>query len=148
MDRQRREMINTKNQKLSIRRQCALLQVPRSSLYYKPVEEKPENIKMMTLMDKHLLQHPTEGVKSLVNWLKDHGYPVGPKRIRRLFKLMGHHTIYRRKNLTKGGLKEFIKPYLLKGLDITDANQVWCTDITYIPMAPGLMLIHSFVGGY
>ncbi|MCJ7716671.1 MAG: hypothetical protein MUO54_09145 [Anaerolineales bacterium] len=86
---------------------------------------------MMHIMDKHLLKHPTEGVVSMVDMLKDMGYPVGPKRIRRLFKLMGHQTIYRRKNLTKGALKEFIKPYLLRGLKITHANQVWCTDITY-----------------
>lgn len=103
-------MIQTDDSKLSIRRQCEILSVPRSSLYYKPVDEKPENIKMMNLMDKHLLQHPTEGVISMVDWLKDRGYPVGPKRIRRLFRLMGHHTIYRRKNLTKGAQKEYIRP--------------------------------------
>lgn len=99
-------------------------------------------------MDKHLLQHPTEGVLSMTEWLKDRGYPVGPKRIRRLFKLMGHHTLYRRKNLTKGALKEFIKPYLLRGLAITHANQVWCTDITYIPMAKGFMYMTAFIDVY
>ena len=82
-------------------------------------------------MDRHLLNHPTEGVVSMVDMLKEMGYPVGPKRIRRLFRLMGHQTLYRKKNLTKGALKEFIKPYLLRGLKITHANQVWCTDITY-----------------
>ena len=79
-------------------------------------------------MDKHLIRHPTEGVVSMVYYLKERGYPIGPKRIRRLFKLMGRETIYRRKNLTKAGLREFIKPYLLRGLQITHANQVWCTD--------------------
>lgn len=96
-------------------------------------------------MDKHLIQHPMEGVVSMVYWLRNHGYPVGPKRIRRLFKLMGHETIYRRKNLTKGALKEFIKPYLLRGMKITHANQVWCTDITYIPMARGFMYMTAFI---
>ena len=85
-------------------------------------------------MDRHLLNHPTEGVVSMVDMLMEMGYSVGPKRIRRLFRLMGHQTLYRKKNLTKGALKEFIKPYLLRGLKITHANQVWCTDITYIPM--------------
>ncbi len=99
-------------------------------------------------MDKHLIKHPTEGVVSMVDLLKDMGYPVGPKRIRRLFKLMGHQTIYRRKNLTKGALKEFIKPYLLRGLKITHANQVWCTDITYIPMAKGFMYMTAFIDVY
>lgn len=73
-------------------------------------------------MDKHLTDHPTEGVKSLVLFFIARNYPVGPKRIRRLLKLMGRRTIYRRKNLTKQGLKMFIKPYLSNGLKITHAN--------------------------
>jgi len=72
-----------------------MLCIPRSSLYYQPVAEKPENVKMMHIMDRHLLKHPTEGVVSMVDMLKGMGYPVGPKRIRRLFRLMGHQTIYR-----------------------------------------------------
>ena len=96
-------------------------------------------------MDKHLTVHPTEGVVSIVDWLQEQGYPVGPKRIRRMFKLMGHETIYRRKNLTKGALREYIKPYLLRGLKIERANQVWCTDITYIPMAKGFMYMTAII---
>ena len=138
--RERMEAIKLKRSPLSLRRQCELLCVPRSSLYYAPIPEKPENLKMMTLMDMHLTNHPTEGVLSMVDLLQEHGYPVGPKRIRRLFKLMGHQTIYRRKNLTKGALKAYIKPYLLRGLKIERANQVWCTDITYIPMAKGIKI--------
>jgi putative transposase len=76
---------------------------------------------MMSLMDKHLLNHPTEGVVSIVFFLLAKGYPVGPKRIRRLLRLMGRETLYRRKNLTKLGLRQFIKPYLLRGLTI-DGN--------------------------
>jgi putative transposase len=141
-------MITPGHKTLSIRKQCDILSVPRSSLYYEPVPEKPENVKMMNLMDKHLLTHAAEGVISMVNWLKERGYPVGPKRIRRLFKLMGHQTQYRRKNLTKGALRAFIRPYLLKGLKITHANQVWCTDITYIPMAKGFMYMTAFIDVY
>lgn len=122
--------------------------IPRSSFYYEPAPEKPENVKMMNLMDKHLTLHPTEGVISMVDWLKERGYPVGPKRIRRLFRLMGRQTIYRKKNLTKGALKAFIRPYLLRGLEITQANQVWCTDITYIPMAKGFMYMTAFIDVY
>ena len=142
------EMINPDHKILSVRKQCEILAVPRSSLYYQPIPEKPENVKMMHLMDEHLLGHPTEGVVSMVDWLKEKGYPVGPKRIRRLFKLMGHQTLYRRKNLTKGALREFIKPYLLRGLKITHANQVWCTDITYIPMAKGFLYMTAFIDVY
>ena len=84
----------------------------------------------------------------MVDLLKEKRYPVGPKRIRRLFRLMGHQTLYRRKNLTKKAVKEFIKPYLLRGLQITRANQVWCTDITYIPMARGFMYLTAFIDVY
>lgn len=141
-------MVDQHHKHLSIRNQCELLSVPRSSLYYAPVEEKPENIQMMNLMDNHLIQHPTEGVLSMVYWLKEKGFPVGPKRIRRLFRLMGYEAIYRKKNLTKGALKEFVKPYLLRGIEITRANQVWCTDITYIPMAKGFMYMTAFIDVY
>jgi putative transposase len=131
-----------------VRRQCELLSVNRSRLYYKPVGEKPENIKIMEIMDKHLTVHPTEGVVSLVLFLIARHHPVGPKRIRRLLKVMGRQTIYRRKNLTKQGVKEFIKPYLLRGLDITHANQVWCTDITYVPMRNGFMYLTAIIDVY
>ena len=141
-------MIRSNHKTLSVRKQCDVLSVPRSSLYYQPIPEKPENVKMMHIMDKHLLKHPTEGVVSMVDMLKEMGYPVGPKRIRRLFKVMGHQTLYRQKNLTKGALKEFIKPYLLRGLKITHANQAWCTDITYIPMAKGFMYMTAFIDVY
>lgn len=146
--RQRAGYIRPGLRHLSVRRQCDLLSVNRSCLYYRPIEEKPENVKMMTLMDKHLISHPTEGVVSMVYFLKALGYPIGPKRIRRLFKLMGRETIYRRKNLTKAGLREFIKPYMLRGLQITHANQVWCTDITYIPMARGFMYLTAVIDVY
>ena len=142
------EAVRINHAKVSVRRQCELLSIPRSSLYYTPVPEKPENVKMMALMDKHLLYHPTEGVVSMVDWLREKGYAVGPKRIRRLFKLMGHQTLYRRKNLTKGDLREYIKPYLLRGMKITRANQVWCTDITYIPMKKGFMYMTAFIEVY
>jgi putative transposase len=131
-----------------VRRQCELLSVNRSQLYYKPVQEKPENVKMMGLMDKHLLNHPTEGVESMVLLLRSMGYPVGPKRIRRLFRLMGRETLYRRKNLTRLGLKKFIKPYLLKDLNIRFPNQVWSTDITYIPMKRGFMYLTAILDVY
>jgi putative transposase len=117
-------------------------------LYYKPAPEKPENIKMMEIMDKHLTKHPDEGVVSLVLFFIARQYPVGPKRIRRLLKIMGRQTIYRRKNLTKLGMKEFIKPYLLNGLAITNANQVWCADITYVPMRHGFMYLTAIIDVY
>ena len=142
------QLVQPRTSKISIRKQCELLSVNRSRVYYKPVAEKPENIEMMNIMDRHLTKHPTEGVKSMVFLLMSMGFIVGPKRIRRLFRIMGRNTIYRRKNLTKSGMKEFIKPYLLRNLKITHANQVWCTDITYIPMKKGFMYMTAIIDVY
>jgi len=113
------QLVQPRASKISIRKQCELLSVNRSQIYYKPVSEKPENIKIMHFLDQHLTKHPTEEVKSMVLLLRSMGYPIGPKRIRRLFRVMCRETIYKRKNLTKSGLKAFIKPYLLGRLNIT-----------------------------
>lgn len=139
------KMIEPQSKALSIRQQCALLSVSRSNFYYQPKEEKPENLEMMLIMDKHLLNHSTEGVVSMVYLLAGMGFLVGPKRIRRLFRLMGRQTIYRRKNLTKMGLREYIRPYLLRNLAIERPNQVWATDITYVPMAKGFMYLTAVI---
>jgi putative transposase len=144
----RAQLVQPRTSKISIRKQCELLSVNRSRVYYKPVAEKPENIEMMNIMDRHLTKHPTEGVKSMVFLLMSMGFIVGPKRIRRLFRMMGRNTIYRRKNLTKSGMKEFIKPYLHRNLKITHANQVWCTDITYISMKKGFMYMTAIIDVY
>jgi putative transposase len=133
---------------MSVRKQCEVLQVPRSSLYYKPKGENEINLKLMEIMDRHLTEHPTEGVVSMVYLLTGLGFVVGPKRIRRLFKLMGRETLYRRKNLTKSGLREYIRPYLLRNLKIERPNQVWVTDITYIPMQKGFMYLTAVMDVY
>lgn len=142
------QLVNPAIRLFSIRKQCDLLSINRNRLYYKPVDEKPENIQMMQIMDKHLLNHPTEGVRSMVYLLRDFGYVVNPKRIRRLFKLMNHQTLYRKRNLSKLGKREYIKPYLLRGLKIEKPNQVWCTDITYIPMHKGFMYMTAIMDVY
>jgi putative transposase len=112
------------------------------------VPEKPENIKMMNILDKHLTLHPTEGVESMVLLLRELGFPIGPKRVRRMFRLMGREMLYRRKNLTRQGLRQFIRPYLLRGMKINRPNQVWCTDITYIPMKTGFMYLTAIIDVY
>lgn len=141
-------LISPDYKNISVRRQCEILDVPRSSLYYIPKGEKVVNLKMMQIMDKHLTEHPTEGVVSMVYLLIGLGFVVGPKRIRRLFKLMGRETLYRRKNLTKSGLREYIRPYLLRNLKIDRPNQVWVTDITYIPMQKGFMYLTAVMDVY
>lgn len=141
-------LIDRKSPGLSVRRQCGLLSISRSSLYYQPKEEKPENLEMMRLMDRHLLAHPTEGVMSMVYFLADFGFCVNPKRIRRLFRIMGRETMFRRRNLTKAGQREYMHPYLLRNLRVERPNQVWVTDITYIPMAKGFMYLTAVMDVY
>lgn len=144
----RAKLVSKCHTAVSIRKQCELLFVNRNRLYYSSKPESEMNLRIMKIMDKHLTIHPTEGVQSMVYYLRDFDYIVNHKRIRRLFKLMGRETVYRRKNLTKLGLQQYIKPYLLRGLKITHANQVWCTDITYIPMKKGFMYMTAIIDVY
>lgn len=143
--KERAILVSSRNTKLSIRKQCEVLSIQRSRIYYKPVDEKPENIKIMKLMDEHLLKYPTEGVMSMVYMLKGKGYGVNPKRIRRLLRKMGHMAIYPKRNLSRLGQTRYIRPYLLRNMDITRANQVWSMDITYIPMKKGFMYCTAII---
>jgi putative transposase len=144
---QRREMVDDQHT-LSLRSQCDLLSVHRSGIYYEPKGEKPENLKIMRLIDEHYLEHPTEGVIRVQDFLFAMGIVANHKRVRRLLRLMGLMAIYPKRNLSKLGLKKYIHPYLLKGLEITRPNQVWATDITYIPMKSGFMYMTAIIDLY
>lgn len=143
----RRELIDPQDE-LSIRKQCDLLSIHRSGLYYQPKGESAENLEIMRIMDEHYLKHPTEGVISMQDLLFALGFVVNHKRVRRLLRLMGLMAIYPKKNLSKLGLKKYIHPYLLKGLDITRPNQVWGIDITYIPMKNGFLYLTAIIDVY
>lgn len=145
---ERRSMVSSRFKHMSIRGQCDLLSVNRSSLYYKPCEEKPENLKIMRLMDEHAIKHPAEGVNSMVFMLRNKDYQVNPKRIRRLLRKMGHRTVYPRRSLSKLGQAVYIRPYLLHKVNITHANQAWSVDITYIPMQKGFMYCFAIMDIY
>lgn len=145
--KQRRELIDN-DHVLSIRRQCHVLSVHRSGLYYKPQGERQENLTIMRLMDEHYLNHPTEGVLNMQDYLRGQGYIVNHKRVRRLLRLMGLMTIYPKKNLSRLGLNKYIHPYLLKGLKIERPNQVWAIDITYIPMKNGFLFLTAIIDLY
>lgn len=136
------------SKKLSIRRQCELLSVHRSNVYYKSVGESPENLSLMRLMDEHYLDHPTYGVLQMQDFLFSKGYRVNHKRVRRLLRKMGLMAIYPKKNLSRLGMAKYIHPYLLKGLTVTKPNQVWATDITYIPMTKGFMYLTAIIDLY
>ena len=133
---------------ISIRRQCELLDVPRSNLYYQPIGESELNLKIMRLMDEEFLVHPTHGVLQMQDFLMASGFVVNQKRIRRLLRKMGVMAIYPKRNLSKLGQAKYIRPYLLRGLKIEKANQVWETDITYIAMAKGFMYLTAIIDVY
>jgi len=134
--------------KLSIRKQCEVLSVHRSGLYYAPTGESSENLEIMRIMDEHYLKHPTEGVIRMQDLLLALGFVVNHKRVRRLLRLMGLMAIYPKKNLSKLGLKKYIHPYLLKSLDINRPNQVWSIDISYLPMKNGFLYITAIIDVY
>lgn len=133
---------------LSIRRQASLLEINRSSLYYKPVGETPENLQLMRVMDLLFTGDPTLGVLGMQDELAEMGYRYNVKRIRRLLRKMGIEPIYPKKNLSRLGQAQYIHPYLLRGLRIERANQVWAIDITYIPMKSGFMYLTAIIDLY
>lgn len=137
-----------KNEQISIRRQCELMEVSRSNIYYEPKEESEENLTIMRIMDEHYLKYPTEGVLRVQDYLHTLGFLVNEKRVRRLLRLMGIMAIFPKRNLSKLGLAKYIRPYLLKGLDINRPNQVWAIDITYIPMAKGFLYLTAIIDIY
>ena len=138
----------TENEEISVRAKCVLLEVNRSTVYYEPVGESDENLAVMRLMDEHFLDHPTHGVLQMQDYLFLCMFIVNPKRVRRLLRLMGIMALYPKRNLSKLGLAKYIRPYLLRGLEITRSNQVWAVDITYIPMAKGFMYLTAIIDLY
>ena len=142
-----RDMVDSEEQ-LSVRTQCELLGINRSSLYYNTVGETSENIKIMRLLDAHFMEHPTYGVLQMQDYLRDEGYCINEKRVRRLLRKMGVMAIYPQRNLSKLLHAKYVHPYLLRGLPIKRTNQVWAIDITYIPMAKGFMYLTAIIDIY
>jgi putative transposase len=133
------------NKGFSIRRQCELLGVSRSNLYYREVGESEENLLMMRQMDEEFLDHPTHGVIQMQDFLLSLNFVVNQKRIRRLLRKMGIMAIYPGRNLSKLGHAKYIRPYLLRGLKIDRSNHLWEIDITYITMAKGFMYLTAII---
>ena len=126
---------------LSIRRQCELVDVSRSGFYYEPVGETAENLLLMRRLDEMHLEHPVYGSRRLRQLLCRQGLVVNRKRVIRLLQLMGVEALYPKRSLSQPGEGHRIYPYLLEGLEITGPDQVWCSDITYVPMADGFLYL-------
>ena len=140
-----RQGIVNKAAAVSISRQCKLLSLHRSGLYYRAQSEGGENLNLMRLMDEHFLKYPFKGVRKMTVWLKGEGYQVNRKRVGRLYKLMGLQTIYRKPWLSWPDKRNKIYPYLLRGLPIVRPNQVWAADITYVPMKKGFLYLMAII---
>ena len=143
--RKRSEFIERDSQ-LSVRRQCKLLNIPRSLVYYDLVGISPENQELMNLIDKFHLVDPSAGTRRLSCYLsRTTGRAISRKRVRRLLKIMGIEAVYPRKRTSIPSGPSGIHPYLLKDIEISRPNQVWSADITYIPMKRGFMYLFAIM---
>jgi len=129
-------------------RQCTLLDISRSGLYYQPVGISEEDLTLMKLIDRQYLATPFYGARKIVAWLKSQNYSVNRKRVRRLMRTMGLKAIYRRPRTSQPAPGHKVYPYLLSGMEITRPNQVWAADITYIPMARGFLYLVAIIDWY
>jgi len=135
---------------LSLRKQCELLEIHKSGLYYQPMGESALNLALMRLIDEHYLEHPYKGARRMHIWLKyDLGYQVSQKRIERLYyRVMGLRSLLPGPHTSKRNKEHKVYPYLLNGLKIEEPNQVWQTDITYVAMPKGFMYLTAIIDVY
>ena len=138
---QRRALVERAAPALPVSRQCRLLSVPRCLVYRRPAEISEEDCKIMALIDRQYLARPYYGSRRMAAWLTTQGHLVNRKRVQRLMRLTGLVAIYQRPNTSKPAAAHKIYPYLLGGLSIERVNQVWCSDVTYIPMARGFLYL-------
>lgn len=134
-------MIESSHPTLSIGAQCRLLSISRSSFYYAPLGETEMNLALMQLIDRQFLETPFYGVQQMTWHLQNEGHAVNVKRIRRLMRLMRLMPIYQKPNTSKSAKGHKTYPYLLGGLRVDRPNQVWCADITYLPMRRGFLYL-------
>jgi hypothetical protein len=126
-----------KEHRLSIAKQCQILKLSRASIYYVPAPVRDKDRELIRLIDEIHLEDPCLGSRGMKSVLKRMGYKAGRIHVRTLMRKMGIEAIYKKPRLSKPHPEHKVYPYLLRGLDITEANTVWCADITYIPMAKG-----------
>src|ERR1700745_2923196 len=132
---ERRAMVECMNPALPISQQCRLLALPPRSVVPKPAEVDAQDLAIMALIDRHYLARPYYGSRRMAAWLATQGHHVNRKRVQRLMRLLGLAAIYQRPNTSQPAVAHKIYPYLLGGIAITRVNQIWCSDVTHIPMA-------------
>ncbi len=145
---QRQGLVERRRRRLSITRQCQLLGVSRSTLYYEKRPTQETDLALMAAIDRQYLQTPFFGSRRMQAWLQTQGPCVNRKRVRRLMHLMGLEALYQRPRTTQSNAAAPQYPYLLRGLPITRPDQVWAADITYIPMAHGFLYLVAIMDWY
>ena len=130
----RKTLVNPKDCQLSIEKQCELLGISRSSYYYNPQEISEEESKLLRLLDEQYMKTPFYGSRKMTMYLRSLGYRINRKRVMRLMRQLGLQTIYPKPRTSIANKEHEIYPYLLRELNIEKSNQVWCTDITYLPI--------------
>lgn len=147
---ERKQLIDKAESNLSISRQCELLQLNRSSFYYRPNGESELNLELMRQMDEHYLEHPYKGAGQMYKWLTlKKGYDVSINRIERLYyRVMGLRSVQPGPHTSKRCKEHKVYPYLLRDLKVRRPNHVWATDITYIPMAKGFLYLTAIIDVY
>jgi putative transposase len=141
-------LVEVAHPQLRIARQCELLGLSRSSFYYEPATETAENLLFMQLIDRQYTAQPVYGSRRMAVWLQGQGYEVNRKRVRRLMRLMGLEAIYPKPNLSAPAAGHKVFPYLLRDVAIDRVDQVWSTDITYIPLVSGFMYLAAVIDWY
>jgi putative transposase len=140
--------IEQNHPRISVRRQCQIVSLARSNLYYRPKGESAENLRFMVIIDKQFLDTPWYGSRQMARYMQRQGHKCGRHRVRRLMRLMRLVPIYQTPNTSKKHPRHKIYPYLLRGLAIDRPNQVWCVDITYIPMRRGFLYLVAIMDWY
>jgi putative transposase len=141
-------MIDAAHRKLSISKQCKILGVNRSTVYYKKRPVKALDLEQMKLIDEQYLKNPSWGSRSMRNYLRRLGYKINRKRVQRLMRLMGLEAVYPKPKTSRPHPAHKLYPYLLRNLKVDRPNQVWAADITYIPMCHGFMYLVAIMDWY
>jgi putative transposase len=141
-------LVESDHPDLSVRRQCELLGLNRSTLYYEPTGATPEDLRLMRLIDEQYTACPFYGSRRMTAWLTRRGEEVNRKRVQRLMRVMGLEAIYPKPRLSAAGRGHKIYPYLLRGVKVERPDQVWSTDITYVPMEAGFMYLAAVIDWY
>jgi putative transposase len=141
-------LVEVDSPELSVRRQCELLGLNRSTFYYEPTGAASEDLRLMRLIDEQYTACPFYGSRRMTEWLTRQGEEVNRKRVQRLMRTMGLEAIYPKPRLSEAGRGHKIYPYLLRGVKIERPDQVWSSDITYVPMASGFMYLAAVIDWY